>query len=124
MKNPRISAKERNLLKGAVRRVFSRSNLRRAIIEAAKIEHYDNIRSRVKKWGQCAECKQPTAMYQMQVDHIDPIIPLDLTLEDMSWDTVIDRTWCAQTNLQPLCIPCHKEKTKQERKARKQKRTG
>lgn len=122
MNNPRISAKERNLLKGAVRRVFSRSDLRRAVIEAATIEHSDPARPRVKKWGMCAECKKPTARYQMEVDHIDPIVKIGLTLEGMSWDTVIDRTWCVKANLQALCIPCHKAKSKYERRLRKEAR--
>lgn len=120
MNNPRITAKERNLLKGAVRRVFSRSDLRRAVLEAATIQHFDLSRPRVKKWIQCAVCKQPSARYEAQVDHIDPIVPLHLTLEGMSWDTVVDRTWCEENNLQAICEdPCHKQKTKLEREARK-----
>jgi len=117
-----MTAKERNLLKGAVRRVFSRSDLRRAVVDAARIKHTDPERPRVKKWGRCAECKQPTAAYQMQIDHISPIVPIHLTLADMSWDTVVDRTWCVEANLQALCIPCHKEKSKHERKERKNAR--
>lgn len=58
----------------------------------------------------------------MQVDHIDPIVPTDSALESMSWDTVIDRTWCEEHNLQAICIECHEEKTKQERKQRVQAR--
>jgi 5-methylcytosine-specific restriction endonuclease McrA len=58
----------------------------------------------------------------MQVDHIDPIVPVDSALEVMSWDTVIDRTWCEENNLQAICTECHDEKTAKERKERVQAR--
>lgn len=122
MNNPRISKKERNLIKGAIRRVFSRSELRRAVIDASKMKYEDHTRPRVKNWCLCAVCEKPTPKSYMQVDHIDPIVPTDSALEAMSWDTVIDRTWCEEHNLQAICTECHEEKTKQERKQRVQAR--
>lgn len=117
--NNRISAKERGLLKGAIRRVFSRSDLRRKVVESARIEHIDTSRPRVKKWGQCSDCKQPTALYQMQIDHRDPIVPVDTTLEAMSWDTVVNRVWCEENGLAAVCKSCHTIKTKQENATRR-----
>jgi len=119
LKNPRISAKERGLLKGAVRRVFSRSDLRRSIIEKAQIKHTDNERPRVKKWGRCAICKTPTAQYQLEVDHIIPIIPINKSLEEISWDELVNSVWCKESDLQATCKSCHKEKTKAENKERR-----
>ena len=116
--NSNITAKERNLLKGAIRRVFSRSEMRQKVINAAVVEHKDVTRPRVTKWVVCQECKQPTAKYQAEVDHVLPIIPVDQTLEHMSWDTVINRIWCDEKNLQVLCPLCHDVKTKAERKLR------
>lgn len=124
MKNPRISAKERNLIKGALRRVFSRSDLRRAAIDASRIEHSDPERPRVKKWSMCPFCKTPTATYEMQVDHVVPIVPLDSALEYMTADELIDRIWCDPDNLLAICVPCHKIKTKAETKLRKQYKKG
>lgn len=119
MRNSRITNKERNALKGAVRRVFSRSELRLLVLKASTIKGYaDSKRPRVTRWSSCNLCKVVDASYKMNVDHIDPIIPVDNTLEGMSWDTVIDRTWCESVNLQVLCEGCHKEKTKKERKER------
>lgn len=127
LKNPRISAKERGLLKGAVRRVFSRSDLRRSIISAAAIKHSDASRPRVRKWGRCAICKTPTAQYQLEVDHIVPIIPLTKSLEEISWDELVNGVWCKESDLQAVCKICHKLKTKEEnakrRKFKKEKRT-
>src|ERR1017187_3371000 len=95
LSNPNISAKERGLIKGAIRRVFSRSDLRKAVIEASIIEGYtDETRKRVKTWCECALCGKREAKSNMECDHIDPIIPLETSLEQMNWDTVINRIWC------------------------------
>jgi 5-methylcytosine-specific restriction endonuclease McrA len=119
--NSRISARERGLLKGAIRRTFSRSDLRRSCIEASVIPgHSDPSRPKVKMWCRCAVCNKPEAKSYMQADHIIPVIPITSTLEHMSWDAVIDRHWCAPENLQAVCIPCHKLKTKEENKLRRE----
>lgn len=122
--NNRITPKERGLLKGAIRRVFSRSDLRRKVIEKARIEHTDPTRPRVTKWGRCAVCLTPTAMYQMAVDHVDPIIPTTSSLEHMLWGEVVDRTWCPEDNLQAICPSCHKAKTKAENDERRKHKKG
>lgn len=124
MKNPRVTAKERGLLKGAIRRVFSRSELRRRVIDAARVLHTDPLRPRVTKWVKCAECGLPTAAYQAQVDHMDPLVPIETTLEDMDWNTIIDRTWCEENRLQVLDKSCHNVKSKQENKLRREFKKG
>lgn len=118
MKKP-DNPKERNLLKGSIRRVFSRSELRRQVVARARVEHFDPKRKRVTKWGRCEDCQTLTPLYQMEVDHILPVIPLNKTLEDMTWDEVVESIWCDSANLQVICKSCHKIKTKEERKLRK-----
>lgn len=118
--NSRISDKERNLLKGAIRRVFSRSDLRKKVVELTVVSGYtDPSRPRVKKWSICQCCKQYVPTYTLQVDHKDPVVPLDSSLKDMSWDLVVDRTWCEENNLWAICLNCHKDKTKVEQKERR-----
>jgi 5-methylcytosine-specific restriction endonuclease McrA len=120
MKNPRISKREQGLLKGAIRRVFSRSDLRRKVVEASVDRTItDPSRPRVKVWCICRECHKPTPKSYMIVDHKDPLIPLDSSFEDMSLDTVVDRAWCDENNLQALCEDCHTIKTKAENKERR-----
>jgi 5-methylcytosine-specific restriction endonuclease McrA len=115
----RISKKERNLIKGAIRRVFSRSELRRKVVDNSIVLCYTNPeRPKVKTWCLCAICKQPEAKSYVEVDHIEPVIPLGKSMEDMSLDEVADRIWCEINNLQVVCPACHKEKTKAERKLR------
>lgn len=122
MNNPRITKKERGLLKGAMRRVFSRSELRNKVISDSLVDHTDASRPRVKKWGLCAVCNKPEAKSYLAVDHIQPVIPIDSSLEEMSLDEVANRIWCDIINLQSICPSCHDEKTSQEREARKKKR--
>lgn len=129
MESPRLNnpkdPKERNLVKGAIRRVFSRSMLRREALQKSLIDHYDPDRKRVTKWSLCPICQKPKPTYTMEVDHVVPIIALDESLETISWDTLIDRVWCDVSNLKAVCKECHKAKTKienAERRRRKKER--
>lgn len=120
MKNPRISPKERGLIKGALRRVFSRSELRRAAVAASIVDYIDTSRPRVKKWSRCPLCKQYIPTYLLEVDHVLPIVPVDSALEHMDWDTIVDRIWCEPLNLIAICAECHKLKTQAESKERRE----
>jgi 5-methylcytosine-specific restriction endonuclease McrA len=118
--NPRISAKERGLLKGAIRRVFSRSDIRKDVIERTRITYFDPERPRVKKWSRCEMCGKATPSYQIQVDHKIPLVPVNSSLEEMSWDELINNCWCDISKLQGLDEDCHKEKTKEENRIRRE----
>lgn len=119
MRNP-SNPKERNLIKGAIRRVFSRSELRRRALDKAHIKDYhDPSRKRVTRWGRCSTCNKLEPLYLLQIDHKEPIIPIDSTLEQMSWDEVVDNIWCDERNLQAVCKPCHKAKSKIENAQRR-----
>lgn len=114
MNNPRMTVKERNLLKGAMRRVFARSDLRKQVVSKIIVQHSDPKRKRVKTWGKCPCCGELDAISNFQVDHIIPLIELDKTLEDYTWDELIDRLWCEIDNLKPIRTSCHKIKSKAE----------
>jgi 5-methylcytosine-specific restriction endonuclease McrA len=121
MKKP-DNPKERNLLKGAMRRLFGRSELRNKVLNRHNIEYFDLNRPRVTKWSFCGNCGALEPRYKMEVDHIEPLIPVDKSLEQMSWDEVVDRLWCDEKNLMPICKDCHKIKTTNERKQRGKKK--
>ena len=118
MLNTKITNKERNLLKGAIRRVFSRSDLRKEALQKSIIQHSDPDRKRVTKWSKCPICGQPTPTYLMEVDHLKPVVPIGKNLEDMTWDELVNNIWCEASNLMAVCKPCHKIKSGQERKLR------
>lgn len=124
MANDRITNKERNLIKGSLRRVFSRSELRKQALELTIIDYKDPKRPRVKKWSQCASCKQPVPTYLINIDHIKPVVPIDKAFVDMSLDDVVDAIWSDKNNLQGLCDSCHNVKTGLENKARRAYKKG
>lgn len=108
------------MIKGALRRVFARSELRKNALGALRpLTYFDPKRPRVSQWVTCPHCQLKTPKYLMIIDHHDPVIPIYTSLEAMSWDEVIDRMWCDPANLRPLCKECHAKKTKQERNLRK-----
>lgn len=120
LKNPRITKQEMGLIKGALRRVFGRSELRRNVIDAAINSSYsDPSRKKVKFWIQCTECGKMEAKSNIQLDHKEPVVPITSSFEEMSVDTVIDRIWCVPENLKPICKRCHNVKTKAENKERR-----
>lgn len=123
--NHRITPKERGLLKGALRRVFSRSELRLAVVERSIIKGFKvPSRPKVKTWCKCSGCLTPTPKSYVVVDHIIPVIEIDTLTEDLSWDTIVDRLWCHPENLQALCEECHKVKTKEENRLRREFKKG
>lgn len=114
----KLTAKDRGLIKGAIRRVFSRSEVRNNILEKSKVEGvFLPSRPRVKNWYQCYICDELYIKTEMQVDHIKPVIPLDKTLETMSWDELIKNIW--ESDAKACCVTCHRAKNKEERKLRK-----
>lgn len=126
MNNLRISNKERNLIKGAIRRIFSRSELRKQVIEESVIKDYsDPLRPKVQTWCRCKVCKKPEAKSYMECDHNPPIVPLNKSLIEMSWDELIDNLWCDKKNLDAICSTCHYLKSAEEaairRKFKKEK---
>lgn len=66
----------------------------------------------------CAKCGGHFPSSAVQVDHIVPVVATNSGFT--SWDDYIDRLFCEKTNLQVLCKPCHKVKTKEEKTCRSQ----
>ena len=111
----------KTVVKGALRRAFARW-------PAAAEVREDSIHPTIKgprggKQYTCSECGKTFGVTKIAVDHLEPVIPLDKTVEEMSWDEVVERMFCDKANLQVLCKEvCHKKKTSEERKARKEYR--
>lgn len=76
----------------------------------AKTEKKVNTKTgRVAQHFKCATCSFDFPAKNVQVDHIEAIGV------ERTWDEFIQGLFCEQDNLQVLCVPCHKEKTKQEK---------
>lgn len=71
---------------------------------------------RMAKHYRCAACQQEFTSKDVEVDHISPVVSVEEGFID--YNTFIERLFCTKENLQVLCIPCHRLKTKQEKKLR------
>lgn len=76
---------------------------------------------RLAKHYMCAECKGEFPMKQVDVDHINPIVPVT---GFVSWDDVIHRLFCSHKEMQILCKTCHKAKCKEENAIRRSNKNG
>ena len=65
----------------------------------------------------CNMCGKLYKRKEVQLDHIQPVIPIQTTLKNLTLDEYIDNIY--KHDLQVLCKTCHKSKTKEERKLRK-----
>ena len=68
---------------------------------------------RKSKHYRCAVCEEAFPQRNVQVDHIVPIGTC------LTWDEYIEKLFCEKENLQVVCKPCHKKKTKEERESKK-----
>ena len=84
-------------------------------LNAAKTEKKTNPKSgRLAQHYRCEICQEEFTQKDMNVDHINPAVDPDKGFE--TWDIFINRLFCERDNLQAICVPCHKEKTKAEKK--------
>lgn len=98
--------------------MFSRSPL---VIEVLTESIHPTIKGpRGGKQYTCAECKQTFANKDVQVDHTNPVVRINETIHDLDYNMIVERIFCKKSNLKVLCKPCHKLKTAEERKQRKQ----
>lgn len=121
MKNPRVTKKEQGLIKGALRRVFSRSDLRKAALAKNAVPYFFYPRRPlVKNWTFCGECGCIEPKSTLEVDHLDPVIKIQETLDMLTPTELVNRLWCELELLDPKCSDCHLKKTQEENKARRE----
>lgn len=74
----------------------------------------------------CEQCNELFERSQTHVDHKEPVVEIETGFKD--WNTYIERLFCDASNLQVLCISCHKTKSKAEsvlrRTARQKRKTS
>lgn len=107
-----------------LKRLFSRSPLAREALNKVrkeiKVNNKDGSISKQKRViYQCNCCKEWFSSKDVQVDHINPVIPLQIPFKYLKIDTVLDRLFCDVSNLQVLCKPDHLEKSKLENQTRR-----
>jgi len=101
----------------AIKRCFSRSPTHKAAMDAAKCARKKGPRGGARY--RCAKCRKDFSAKEVQVDHIQMVVPLGTLSKDMSWDELVNRIFCSEDNLQILCTKCHTKKSKEENAERR-----
>lgn len=121
---------ERGRIKGAIRRAFRLAPQMKEVLTKARVELPPKILKdgSVGKKPQvrytCACCGKLFSQKHVQVDHIEPVVPLWIPEAEMTYDEIVRGVFCAVDQLQILCstpmkqnggLPsCHKLKTDEE----------
>jgi len=93
------------------------------VIQSARVEKQKknkdgSIAKRPEVWHRCNLCKE--LVKKINLDHVSPVVALDKSYSDYTLDEYVKRLDCKIDNLQVLCVDCHKKKTAEERKQRRQ----
>ena len=131
-----LTDEEKRTLKGAIRRAFRQSDRPKGVLAAARVE----LPPALKKDGtpgkknqvrfRCASCQELFPGKWIQVDHIEPVVPLNRKEMDMTPNELVDGVFSSPSNLQVICstpikfLPkgvksCHAVKTVRENFIRK-----
>ena len=135
LKPPTPDIVKKRLIKGGIRRVFRQSIEMRVVLQSSRVElspktlKDGSIGKKNQVRYKCAICGGLFSQKDVAVDHIDPVIPLHRSDEELTIDEMAYRIWCDISNLQVICnttlkrsqgVPsCHKIKTDEENFIRK-----
>lgn len=110
-------ARFNSFVKSALRTASLKWPPRFAVLSKAYVTTKINKASgRLAKHYRCNACKDVFPLKDIQVNHKVPVIP---TEGFDSWDNTIERLFCEEDGLEALCIPCHKNITKEQNETRK-----
>ena len=109
----------------ALKRSFSRSPIVREKMNEVRSEEiwYKKDGTPAKKprvLYTCAKCGNKYMSKNIQCDHIDPVVPLEIPAKHMSLGIICQRLFVEKEQLQILCRKCHKEKSKKENEIRRE----
>lgn len=120
-----IPADYQPIVISALKRSFSRGPVVREFLRKRRREEdwYKKDGSKAKKkhvFYTCAQCNKEFNSTQVQVDHIIPVVPVNIPAKHMSIGDLIHRLYVQEDGLQILCKKDHKEKSSQENALRKE----
>ena len=84
-----------------------------------KVGEFSTGRPKYKR--RCTICEELFMSKDIQMDHIDPVVPIEGYKSGSSFDLneYVERMFPEETGWQTICHTCHDEKTKKEDKLRK-----
>lgn len=105
-------SKFQSFIKSTLRKGTTRWPPKYEVLNAAKRgKMVNDSTGRLAEHYECAHCHGVFPAKEVQVDHIESVIPLTGFI---SWDDVIKRMFCQADGLQVLCKTCHTIKSKEE----------
>jgi hypothetical protein len=128
---------EKRLVIGAIRRLFRQAPQFKEVHEASRVEvpKYNKDGALSKKphvKRTCEVCGELFSSTNIAIDHIEPMVPIHLTNDDLSYNEIVSKIICDKSNLQRICNPkkgknnkptflqfCHQKKTHEENFMRK-----
>lgn len=118
MSQKKPSWNQNAVIRGAIRRVFSRSPVKIDVLMKVRREVPRILKdgSRGKKdcvQYQCNVCKNWIGSTKVEVDHVAPVIELN-EKGFVDWNLFVERLFCGPENLQVICDFCHDKKTHEE----------
>lgn len=109
----------------ALRRAFRTYPPYKETLDEGKEEYYVDSKKGKKLRRvrfKCEKCNKKYARANIAIDHIVPVIDVAGVAKrpngQPDFNEYIDRLYCAKSNLQRLCLTCHKAKSKEENKQR------
>jgi hypothetical protein len=72
-----------------------------------------------RRW-KCEGCGGKSARKDIFIDHIEPLVPLNTNVSNLSFKQLYERCWTNRNNLQVLCYTCHRVKSAKENSIRKE----
>lgn len=112
-------ARYNSFVKSAIRSMTSRWPVKYDALRAAQVGVKVNPKTgRNAMHYKCACCGGDFPVKEVQVDHLEPLIPTDGTSQN-DWNVIIGRALIEIEGFQVLCKPCHKVKTKEENDERR-----
>jgi hypothetical protein len=120
---------ERGRIKGAMRRSFRLSPQMKEVLQAARVElppktlKDGSVGKKNQVRYRCAHCEGLFSQKNVQVDHIEPVVPLWKKEEKMTYDELARGIFCKISNLQVLCSTKSKDLPKGQKSCHSWKST-
>lgn len=113
-------SKYNSFIKSAVRSMSSRWPCKYDALKAAQVGIQLNAKTgRQAMHYKCIECGNLFPAKEVQVDHIEPIVPLTM-VQEYDWNVIIANALCEKDGLQVMCKICHKKKSLEENAERRE----
>lgn len=115
-------ARYNSFVKSAIRSMSGRWPVKYDAMKKAQVGIMINEKTGRKAMHyKCACCGLNFPAKEVQVDHIEPLVPTDGASQN-DWNIIIGRALVEVDGFQVLCKPCHKVKTSEENNERRNSR--